>query len=125
MFVFIIILSIVSYLVAAGATFGYAKYRWPENLVKQYQIYGWEWVDKNQNKRIVYTICWPIYWVFIWPFIKANEVTLSHIQSSAAKLIAQNKTRIEDLQATRAQLEASNAELAQAELELEKEVNKL
>jgi hypothetical protein len=128
MFIFII-LSIIIYLIAAGATYGYAKYRWPEKIkqVKEYHYIGYSYIDIDENKniRIACTVCWPLYWIFIWPFIKTNEVTFSHIQSSAAKLVAQNKARIEDLQATRAQVEASNAELAQAELELEKEVNKL
>ena len=71
------------------------------------------------------TILWPLYWIFVWPFTKTKEVTLSHIEKEAALQVARNKTRVADLQATRAQLEHSNEELEQAEIELEKEIGKL
>jgi hypothetical protein len=131
MFGFLIfLLSVITYIVMAGVTHGYAKHRWPPKIEKR-QVYingsGWKWQDQDDNseKRGFATILWPGYWIFVYPFTKANEVTFSRIEKEAATQIARNKARIEDLQATRAQVEASNAELEQAELELEKEVNKL
>ncbi len=67
-------------------------------------------------------LIWPIYWAFIWPVVKVNELTFSTIEKHAAKQIAKNKVRVADLQATRAELEHSNEELEAAEVELEKEL---
>jgi len=123
-----IVLVIVTFIVGAGATHGYAKHRWPPLIVKR-QVYvtGEGWVnqaqDDNSAKRIASTIFWPSYWIFIWPFTKVNEVTFTHIEKEAALQVAKNKTRVADLQATREQLSASNAELERAEVELEKELS--
>lgn len=118
----LLFLLIVIYIVIAGATHGYAKYRWPPKLVRSNEYY--EPTDENSIDRILATIFWPIYWSLIWPFTKTNEVTFSHIEKHAAKQIAKNKSRVADLHASRTQLEASNSELEQAELELEKEIAK-
>ena len=116
-----ILLGVVSYIVGAGATHGYAKHRWPVKMVHRY----YSEVDDNESIRAAASILWPLYWVFIWPFTKMNEVTFSHIEKEAALHIARNKIRIADLQATREQLTASNAELEAAEVEVEKEMAKL
>ena len=119
MFIFLAILfGVISYIVGAGATHGYAKHRWPSES----SHYGE--MDDN-DRRLTVAILWPFYWTFIWPFTKVNEVTFSNIEKAAAKQVARNKVRIADLQATREQVEASNAELEQAEVELEKEIGKL
>lgn len=119
MFIFLTILfSIVGYIVGAGATHGYAKHRWPS----EYKDYSG--MD-DTDRRIWATICWPGYWIFIWPFTKVNEVTFSQIEKNAALEIARKKSRIEDLRATRAELEATQAELERAEVEVEKEMSKL
>lgn len=131
MFIFLIIVAvIILYLVAAGATHGYAKHRWPPKIVKR-QVYvqnsGYQWKDQDDNSdsRITSTILWPFYWIFIWPFTKANEITFSNIEKHAARQVAHNKARIADLRATRKELEDSNAELEQAEVELEQEIVKM
>jgi len=117
-----ILLGIILYIVLAGATHGYGKYKWPPTIERQYIGYCYVNVDVNESKRLWATYCWPFYWIFIWPFTKTNEVTFSRIEKEAARQIVKNKTRIADLAATRAQLEASNAELEKAEVELEKEM---
>lgn len=123
-----IVLVIVTYIVGAGATHGYAKHRWPTKIVRR-QVYvtgnGWQGQDQDDNSanRIWATILWPGYWTFIWPFTKVNEVTFTHIEKEAALQVAKNKARVADLQATREQLQASNTELEQAEVELEKELS--
>ncbi len=125
-----IVLVIVTYIVGAGITHGYAKHRWPPKIVRR-EVYvtgnGWKWQDQDDNSphRVSSTIFWPGYWVFVWPFTKANEVTFTRIEKQAALQVAKNKARVADLQATRAAVEASNAELEQAEVELEKEIGKL
>lgn len=122
-----IVLVIVTYIVGAGATHGYGKHRWPPLIVRR-QVYvtgeGWKWQDQDDNSsnRIASTIFWPGYWIFIWPFTKINEVTFTRIEKQAALQVARNKARVADLQATREQLAASNTELEQAEVELEKEL---
>lgn len=128
MFIFLgILLGIVLYIVGAGATHGYAKHRWPPLLVKR-DVYvtgeGWKGIvqDDNSEKRGFSTFFWPFYWIFIWPFTKVNEVTFTRIEKQAALQVARNKARVADLQATREQLAASNTELEQAEVELEKEL---
>jgi hypothetical protein len=125
-----IVLVIVTFIVGAGATHGYAKHRWPPLIVRR-QVYvngnGWQWQDQDDNSgnRVASTIFWPFYWVFIWPFTKVNEVTFTHIEKEAGLQVARNKARVADLHATRAEVAASNAELEEANLELEKEVGKL
>ena len=125
-----IVLVIVTYIVGAGATHGYAKHRWPPKIVRR-QVYvtgsGWQWQDQDDNSadRVSATVFWPGYWIFIWPFTKVNEVTFTHIEKEAALQVAKNKARIADLHATRAQVAESNAELEAAEVELEKEIGKL
>lgn len=122
MFIFLTVLSIiVSYIVIAGATHGYGKHRWPPSMVRRYS--GLE--DENEFQRVIASIFWPIYWTFVWPVTKASEVTFDRVEKHAAMLIAKNKVRIEDLHATRKELAKSNAELEEAELELEKETAKL
>lgn len=113
-----IIFTIFLYVIGAGATHGYAKHRWPSNVTH----YGY--MD-DIDKRGTVTAFWPFYWLFIWPCVKVSETTFSHIEKQAAHQLAKNKVRIEDLCATRVQVEASNAELEQAEIELEKEISKL
>ncbi len=121
-----VVLCIVGYIVLAGTTHGYAKHRWPEELVREYQGYGnYANVDKHRFKKFFCTVLWPFYWTFVWPFTKANEVTFDRVEKHAARLIAKNKVRIADLHATREELAKSNAELEEAELELEKETAKL
>lgn len=123
------VLCVVSYLVMAGVTHGYAKHRWPPVIVRR-QVYvqysGLQWQDQDDNgaNRAFATIFWPFYWTFVWPFTKANEMTFSQMEKHAAQVVANNKTRIADLHATRAMVEESNAELAAAEAELDKEVSK-
>lgn len=124
------VLCVVGYLVVAGVTHGYAKHRWPPKIVSRSRYSegnGWRMVDEDDNSanRVCATIFWPFYWTFIWPFTKANELTFDRVEKHAAKLIAKNKVRIEDLHATREALAASNAEMAEAELELERETAKL
>lgn len=113
-----ILLCGLTYALVAAATHGYAKHRWPSER----SIYGE--MDDN-DKRTVVPLIWPIYWIFIWPVVKVNELTFSSIEKHAARQIAKNKVRIETLQAARAEVEASNKELEEAEVELEKEVHKL
>ncbi len=131
MFTFLtIVFCIVSYLVLAGVTHGYAKHRWPPKIVRR-QVYvsgnGWQWQDQDDNSsyRGFSTVFWPFYWTFVWTFTKANEMTFDRVERHAARLIAKNKVRIADLHATREELAASNAELEQAEVEVEKEMAKL
>src|SRR5271155_4248797 len=112
------LLIVFFYAIIAGATHGYALHRWPN----QETYYGE--MDDNE-RRVLVTIFWPVYWAFIYPFNKIDEVTFSNIEKRAATQLARNRVRIEDLSATRAQVEASNAELEQAEVELEKEIAKL
>ena len=124
-----IVLFIVGYISIAGITHGYAKHRWPPKIERrQVKVDGWnyEWrdVDDNDGNRVAATILWPFYWVFIWPFTKLNEVTFSSIEKNAGAEVAKNKVRIAELRATRDQLAASNAELENAEAELEKEIAK-
>jgi hypothetical protein len=124
MFIFLgILLTIITYIVMAGVTRGYAKHRWPP--IVEYSYYHDRNLDKNEDKRDFATWLWPFYWMFIYPFTKVNEVTFSHIEKEAALQVAKNKSRIADLHATRAAVEASNAELEAAEVELEKEIDKL
>jgi hypothetical protein len=119
MFIFLgILLGVILYIVGAGATHGYAKYRWPS------AVFHYGSMD-DSDKRIAASVLWPFYWTFIWSFTKVNEITFSRIEKEAAMQIAKNKTRVADLEATRVQVEASNAELEQAEVELEKEIGKL
>ena len=119
MFIFLTILfCVISFIVGAGATHGYAKHRWPSNI-KNYSD------TDDSDRRTMATIFWPGYWIFVWPFTKVNEVTFSNIEKHAAKQIARNKVRVADLQATRVELEKSNAELEAAEVEVEKEMGKL
>lgn len=128
MFTFLtIILCVVGYLVVAGVTHGYAKHRWPPKMDRRWSsdAQGYVDVDDNNASRVCATIFWPFYWTFIWPFTKANELTFDRVEKHAARLIAKNKVRIEDLHATREALAKSNAELEEAELELEKETAKL
>src|ERR1700728_3187178 len=121
MFTFLtIVFCIVSYLIAAGITNGYAKHRWPKKMVvkKRYYQYGGAYnsdEDENAGSRISATIFLPFYWTFILPFTKSGELTFSNIEKSAAKQMAHNRVRIADLYATRDQLAASNAELEAAE----------
>lgn len=123
---FIFLLSVVFYLVIAGATHGYAKHRWPKQIVKRRDAYYREYdADKNEPNRGFATVFWPFYWTFVWPFTKINEVTFSHIEKKAAVQIGKNKVRIADIHATRAELEKSNSELEQAEIELENEMAKM
>jgi hypothetical protein len=118
MFIFLTILFIiVGYIVGAGITHGYAKHRWPSEITRYGSMDDWD--------RRTWTTClWPFYWVFIWTFTKANEITFSNIEKKAARQVVKNKSRIEILQATRSELEASNVELERAEVELEKEISK-
>lgn len=131
MFTFLtIVLCVVGYLVVAGITHGYAKHRWPPEIVRRQhyiQGNGWQWQDDDDNSanRVCSTIFWPFYWTFIWPFTKANEMTFDQAEKHAAKQIARNKVRIADLHATREELAKSNAELEAAEVEVEKEMAKL
>lgn len=119
-------LGIILYIVGAGATHGYAKHRWPEKLVSVCQGWGsYANLDENRFRKFFCTILWLFYWIFVWPFTKTNETTFSHIEKRAALQMAKNKKRIADLHATRAQIEASNAELANAEVELEREMGRL
>ena len=126
----IIVAMIVLYLVTAGATHGYAKHRWPPKIVRR-QVYvrgtGYEWQDQDDNSanRTTSTIFWPFYWILIWPFTRANEITFSNIEKHAAMRIARNKSRIGDIHATRKELEESNAELERAEVDLEQEIAKM
>lgn len=122
-----ILFSVIAYIVGAGATHGYAKHHWAEKLesVWDYRVSKYVKEDQSEKIRTAAAILWPLYWVFIWPFTKTNEVTFSHIEKNAALQIAKNKTRIDDLHATKTQLEASNQELENAEVELEKEMAKL
>jgi hypothetical protein len=113
-----ILLSILTLIVGAGVTHGYAKHRWPS----QKRLYNG---SDDEDRRVWATILWPFYWTFIWPFTKTNEITFSLIEKKAAAQIAKNKSRIAELQATRAALEASNAEMEAAEMEVEREVGKL
>jgi len=129
MFIFLMIVaSIVSYIVIAGITHGYAKHRWPPKIERRQVWTGsaWEWrnQDDNSGNRVASTLFWPFYWIFIWPFTKMNEVTFSRMEKSAGLELVKNKTRIAELRATRDQLAASNAELERAEEELEKEIAK-
>lgn len=128
MFIFLtIVLCVVSYLVVAGVTHGYAKHRWPPKPIRRWSsdVSGYVDADENSANRVCATIFWPFYWTFIWPFTKANEMTFDQVEKHAARLIAKNRVRIEDLHATREELAKSNAELEAAELELEKETAKL
>ena len=126
MIIFTILFSVVAYIVAAGATHGYSKYRWPPKMVSRLDNYYNSYnADENEGRRIVATVFWPFYWVFVWPFTKINEVTFSNIEKNAALQVAKNKARIEELQITRAEVEKSNAELERAEVELENEIGKL
>lgn len=119
MFIFLCILfGVVTYIVGAGVTHGYAKHRWPS----QEQHYS---RTDDSDRRAWAAWLWPFYWVFIWPFTKSNEVTFTHIEKNAALEIARKKARVADLRATREQLQAANAELEQAEVEVEKEMAKL
>lgn len=122
MFIFLgilfVLFGIVSYIVGAGATHGYAKHRWPSEESRYGQT-------DDSERRLWATVLWPCYWMFIWPFTKVNEQTFSHIEKQAALQIAKNKTRVADLHATRVQVAESNAELENAEVELEKEIGKL
>lgn len=124
MFIFLTILfSIVTYLILAGATHGYAKHRWPKHMVKRRDEYGTQYdSDENEGNRLGATILWPFYWVFVWPFTKVNEVTFSNIEKRAGHKVTLNKARIAELRATREQLEASNEELEAAEADLDKEI---
>lgn len=117
-----IILSVVFYIAMAGVTHGYGKHRWPEKI--EYDRSYRKDIDVNEANRSAAAIIWPFYWLFIWPFTKANETAFSFIEKKVARQIAQNKSRIADLQASRAELLASSNELEQAELELEKEIAK-
>jgi len=124
------VLCIVSYLVLARITHGYAKHRWPPKMERRQRYSegsGWKWVDEDDNSanRVCATIFWPFYWTFIWPFTKANEMTFDRAEKHAALQIAKNKVRIADLRATRDQLAASNAEMEAAQVEVEKEMAKL
>ena len=124
MFTFLIVLSVVvSYLVMIGITYGYGKHRWPPLMVKRWSYKDAE--DDNEFQRVIAAVFWPFYWTFIWPVTKASEVTFDQVEKHAAKQIARNKVRIADLHATREELAKSNAELEEAELELEKETAKL
>lgn len=119
MFIFLmILLGIVTYIVGAGATHGYAKHRWPS------ECRNYSGPDDNE-RRIWATVLWPGYWVFVWPFTKVNEVTFSQIEKNVALEIARKKSRIEDLHATRAELQKVHAELEEAEVAVEKEMAKL
>ncbi len=113
----LILLSIVGYIVGAGITHGYAKHRWPSERTSYGQM-------DDTDRRIWVTCTWPFYWVFIWTFTKANEITFSNIEKKAGRQVLKNKSRIEILQATRSELEASNEELERAEAELDKEIAK-
>ena len=119
-------LCTILYLIAAGATHGYAKFRWPESIVQRYDRYYHVYdADEHLPNRVAATILWPLYWILVWPFTKVNEVTFSNITHRASEKIVKNKARIADLQTTKKQVEASNSELEQAELELEKEMARL
>ena len=115
-----IVFGIVTYIVGAGATHGYAKHRWPDESDSTYYNR-----NSDPEKIIWATVLWPGYWIFIWPFTKTNEVTFSQIEKGAALEIARKKARVEVLRATRAELQAANEELERAEVEVEKEVAKL
>lgn len=126
MFIFLSILFfIVTYIVGAGATYGYAKYRWPFKGKREWNPYvgAYQEIDENKDTKAAAAILWPFYWMFIWPFTKTNEVTFSHIEKNVALQVAKNKARVADLHATRVELEASNQEVEAAEVELEKEIN--
>lgn len=119
MFIFLTIIAIiVSYIVGAGITYGYGKHRWPSTLYDRYST------DDN-DRRMWASWLWPFYWIFVWTFHKAKEVTFDRVEKHAAMRIAKNKVRIADLRATRDQLAESNAELEKAEVEVEKEMAKL
>lgn len=119
MFIFLnIVFWIVFYIVGAGVTYGYGKHRWPSNVYDRYNT-------DDSDRRAWAAWLWPFYWTFIWTFTKAKEVTFTRIEKHAAVQIAKNKVRIADLRATRDQLAASNAEMEQAEVEVEKEMAKL
>lgn len=118
MFIFLhIVFWVVFYIVGAGVTYGYGKHRWPSTVYDRYNT-------DDSDRRAWAAWLWPFYWTFIWTFTKAKEVTFSRIEKRAAQQVARNKLRIADLHATRVQVEASNAELEQAEVELEKEIAK-
>lgn len=125
MFTFLtIIFFIVLYIVGAGITYGYGKHRWPKKMVSVRRYYTDVQEDENSPTRVVASIFWPSYWVFIWPFTFANEITFSNIEKQAGHRVAANKLRIADLRATKEQLAASNAELEEAEASLDKEIAK-
>lgn len=125
----IILFSLVVWLIAAGATHGYAQHRWAPKIERRQVRDGCNWiwkdVDDNASARVVTTVFWPFYWIFVWTYTKTSEVTFSSIERHAAKQVARNKSRIEVLQATRKELEESNAELQQAEIDLEQEMAKM
>lgn len=119
MFIFFcILLGIITYIVGAGITHGYAKHRWPSDKT---HYSGMDDVER----RALASLLWPLYWSFIWPFTKSNEIIFSHIEKNAALEIARKKSRIEDLHATRAELEAVQADMEKAEIEVEKAIAKV
>jgi hypothetical protein len=115
---FSILFGIIIYIVGSGATHGYGQHRWPIKMVRGY----YETVDENGATRTSAAVLWPFYWIFVWPFTKTNETVFDHIEKEAALQVAKNKSRIEDIRATREQLEASNKELEDAQVSLEKEL---
>ncbi len=116
------LLTAAVYLIFCGITRGYAEHRWPKRM--RYSYESRTDTDANGTKKFFTTVFWPFYWVFIWPFTKANEVTFSLIEKKTAHKIKTNKIRVEEFKASKAQLEESNKELETAELELEKEIAK-
>ena len=113
-----IFLGVIAYLIGIGATFGYGKHRWPSNRIQYGEL-------DERDKKYLSAILWPFYWIFIWPLTKTNETVFESIEKHAALQVVKNKTRIADLHATRIELEKSNKEVENAEVELEKEMAKM
>lgn len=117
-----LLLILAIYLVFGGITRGYVEHRWPKKM--NYSYHANRDIDENEAPKAFATIFWPVYWLFFWPFSKAEETTFSFIEKKAALQIKANKIRVADFKASKAQLEESNKELESAELELEKEIAK-
>ena len=77
------ILVVVVFIIGAGATHGYAKHRWPSKIINQRET-------DDSDRRILATIFWPFYWIFVWPFTKADEITLFNIDKQAGRLVLKN-----------------------------------
>lgn len=69
-----ILLGVIVYVIGAGATHGYAKYRWPSDYTSYGQM-------DDQERRILAAVLWPFYWTFIWTFTKVNEIVFSQMKN--------------------------------------------